>query len=285
MIRLVLSDIDGTLLPFSTHRVSERTFAAIQALEAAGIRFAPASGRPRYDAGVALEERLDLRRAGVFSGGNVVYLDGRAIVERPFDVALLSHMARVVDERELGLFAVCYATQGDLDGETLWGLVAPGPAADPARAMIEAGDFRTRVVGAVPEAAVCNAEVFCNAPEDVPHAAEVLRSECPGLDVLQSAPTCLDVRTKGWDKVHGLEALTAAMGATKDEVLFFGDSENDMSLFEALPNTCCVAGGGEVALAAARWRIPAAEDDGPARLMEALAASGGDLNAAMATLA
>ena len=45
MIRLVLSDLDNTLVPYGQPHVSERAIAAVHALAEKGVRFAPASGR------------------------------------------------------------------------------------------------------------------------------------------------------------------------------------------------------------------------------------------------
>ena len=44
-VKLILTDIDGTILPYGHMRVSERTVAAIHAALDAGIVAGPASGR------------------------------------------------------------------------------------------------------------------------------------------------------------------------------------------------------------------------------------------------
>ena len=49
MIRLVLSDMDGTLLPAGWNQVSPLAFRAIRDLGAQGILFGPASGRDLDD--------------------------------------------------------------------------------------------------------------------------------------------------------------------------------------------------------------------------------------------
>ena len=49
MIKLVLCDMDGTLVPFGAERVSDRTLSAIRSLVHAGVRFGPASGREPID--------------------------------------------------------------------------------------------------------------------------------------------------------------------------------------------------------------------------------------------
>ena len=45
MIRLVASDIDGTLLPYGGTAIPEEIFAEIDRLAGKGILFCPASGR------------------------------------------------------------------------------------------------------------------------------------------------------------------------------------------------------------------------------------------------
>ena len=45
MIKLVLSDMDNTIVPLGVGRVSDRMCAAVHACLDAGVRFAPATGR------------------------------------------------------------------------------------------------------------------------------------------------------------------------------------------------------------------------------------------------
>ena len=45
MIKLVVSDIDGTLVPEGTHNINPELFSVILELKNRGIQFAAASGR------------------------------------------------------------------------------------------------------------------------------------------------------------------------------------------------------------------------------------------------
>ena len=45
MIKLVLSDMDNTIVPLGAGRVSDRVRDAVHACLDAGVRFAPATGR------------------------------------------------------------------------------------------------------------------------------------------------------------------------------------------------------------------------------------------------
>lgn len=63
MIKLILADMDGTLLPFGSRVVSERTHSAILSALDAGIAFGPASGRDYADL------------ADAFDGLHALFLD------------------------------------------------------------------------------------------------------------------------------------------------------------------------------------------------------------------
>ena len=57
------------------------------------------------------------------------------------------------------------------------------------------------------------------------------------------------------------QQLADELGITLDEVATFGDSENDLSMIEAVPNAVAVANADELVTAAARWHIGASADD------------------------
>ena len=74
-IQLVLCDMDGTLL-LPDHTLSTRNLAAVKALQAAGIYFTLASGRPpRAMRGIIEQLGIELPVAG-FNGGLLVNADG-----------------------------------------------------------------------------------------------------------------------------------------------------------------------------------------------------------------
>ena len=69
------------------------------------------------------------------------------------------------------------------------------------------------------------------------------------------------------------------MSLTPDEVAVFGDSDNDLPMIDAVPNSVAVANANEAVTAAARWHIGAAVDDAVAGVLHqiaACAATGGD---------
>ena len=73
------------------------------------------------------------------------------------------------------------------------------------------------------------------------------------------------------------ERFMADSGITRDEVAFFGDSENDVALMGEVAHAFAVSNASMVARSAARYHIGDAADDSVAKVMEAIARSGGAL--------
>ena len=77
-IRLVVSDVDGTLVR-SDKTLSNAVVAAAARLRAAGVHFSLISARPPSGM-VWIAERLGLRgRIGAFNGGTILEADGRVL--------------------------------------------------------------------------------------------------------------------------------------------------------------------------------------------------------------
>lgn len=76
MIKLVLTDLDGTLIPDAQEGVSPNTEAAIRELKAAGIAFGPCTGRPVNMLPDLFHNQLDLYATGVYENGTLGFIYG-----------------------------------------------------------------------------------------------------------------------------------------------------------------------------------------------------------------
>ena len=120
--------------------------------------------------------------------------------------------------------------------------------------------------------------------DGIPQVTRYFEEHFPSTTVLNSAPGWCDVNVGVTTKATPFPEFLAAEGFTPDEVVFFCDSENDIELMKLVPNSVCVANAMPAAAELARYTVPADVEDGPAQLMEALAKTGGDLEAAIALL-
>ena len=223
MIRLIASDIDGTLLPYGGTDIPEEIFHEILRLEEKGILFCPASGR-QYTSLRGLFAPVADRVPFLWENGAVVYGPGA-----PGPV-----LGKTVMDRE-GCLALCR------DIMSIPGLEALVSGADTSYLCPRYGEIVPLV-----RDYVGNNTVVLDRFEEVPEDIVKVSAYCPtGTAEMEAA---LAPRWGGtfhaavagevWldftlaDKGTGLEKLCAALGVELDEVMAFGDNFNDISMLE-----------------------------------------------------
>ena len=100
MIRLVLSDVDGTLVR-SDKSLSERSIAAVHELHAAGIAFAVTSGRPPRGMSMLVEPLALESPIAAFNGGLIVEPDLTVVEDRVVPDGLVSRAVELMESFEL----------------------------------------------------------------------------------------------------------------------------------------------------------------------------------------
>jgi len=100
VIRLVLSDVDGTLVR-SDKSLSERSIAAVQKLYAAGIAFAVTSGRPPRGMSMLVEPLALESPIAAFNGGLIVEPDLSVVEERVVPDGLVARAVELIESFEL----------------------------------------------------------------------------------------------------------------------------------------------------------------------------------------
>lgn len=263
-VKLILSDIDNTILPAGEHRVSPRTVAAFHAALDAGIAVGPSSGRgyswiPPFFGGDDA-----CCKTAIATNGMQIYLDGAQVLERSLPHGALARMRELVaDIPRAGL--MCFDAAGAP-------LLVEGSKEDVARAF-PAYAKRAREVGDVPEFPVVKANVFTGGTAtDADGLARALNEAVPELFVDRALPFFCNVMVRGWNKGAAVRWICERLGIGLEEVVVFGDADNDLPMFSAVPHSVAVANATAPAAEAARWHIGACADDAVAAAIESLAA-------------
>jgi Cof subfamily protein (haloacid dehalogenase superfamily) len=103
LIRLLLSDVDGTLVR-SDKKLTERSIEAVHALHDAGVQFAVTSGRPPRGMEM-LVEPLSLRTPlAAFNGGLVVEPDMEVVEQRVIPEHLVGPAIELLESHELSVW-------------------------------------------------------------------------------------------------------------------------------------------------------------------------------------
>ena len=261
-IRLIVSDIDATLLP-NGGRISPRTRAAVRACAESGVTFAVATGRWYVTARRVVEDLGQEEGCMIVAnGGAILRLDGSIVqswgmpradadaayaIARRYDVDLLAYTPEAVyccsmrhprqarePSRENGRFRfIC----GDPDALERDGLRAPNKMA-----------------------------VDCDDPAEL--AALRAELEAAGLAVSSSHATNLEIMSRGMGKGAATRWLAESLGARREEILALGDNTNDLDLLEAAGWPVAMGNAAPALKAVARLIAPKDTEDGAAQIIE-----------------
>ena len=267
MIKLVLTDMDGTLLTKGGTNVSYRTIQAVRALLDAGVRFGPATGRQAYELDQRFFGARDCFATAITANGKRVYVDGELRREILVERDVLERLYGLLAE---GPNAFLVETADSWDGTRPWYCV--GARAGDAAWFGQHVGFRAEATSVLPDEPAISAEIACAGSDEQYEAILAQARELvPECDFATSQVHWADVMPRGINKGYGLKVLLDELGLSLDEVVFFGDADNDLPLMELVPNSVAMANATPAAAAAARWHIGDVAEDGAAAAIEDIA--------------
>jgi Cof subfamily protein (haloacid dehalogenase superfamily) len=283
-VRMIVVDIDGTLLPSPGSAVSERTCRALRDTEGAGIEIVIATGR-RQAYAMPLIDPIGLNPQTVFitSNGAVTRTMAGLRIDR-FLLPVQTARALCPVLRPFGatVFTFDHDGPGELVIESfdalqtrvsMW-VEANRPwirEVQPLERAFDAGEppVQGMVCGAVAE--MRRAEAWLAASELAP-SIEMHRTEYPARDL-----SILDILPPGCSKGAALRRLAEQRGLVPGQIIAIGDNWNDLEMLEVAGHAVVVANGAPDLVALARqrgWQIaPANDQEGVAQVLEALFAS------------
>ncbi|OFK23425.1 HAD hydrolase family protein [Olsenella sp. HMSC062G07] len=269
MIKLALTDLDDTLIPYGAPSASDRAIAAIGSLLDRGIHFGPVSGRVPDAMGWMFADEGRCFATGAFANGQVVRIDGEIVHEESLESALLQEVADLLDGRGAPALLATYDVYGN--SAPVFVTRRRGALVDE---LMDGAGMETTVVSAVGGTSWLKSNIHCACDRDeMAQIRDLLRQELPELGFVFPSLVApfIDISPAGWDKGAAVRWMAAELGIDLDEVATFGDSENDLSMIEAVPNSVAVANAADVVAQAARWHIGPSEEDAVAAALEDIA--------------
>ena len=274
-VRLVATDVDGTLVRDDHRTISPRTRAAFAAISAAGVAVMAISGREPYSiaaivAGTALTGH-------VIGGNGSVAMDlrsGRIFFEEYLDVQAQTALAHglLAHHPELKLVSVRKGGSSYVAEHGYHGATDPG-SDDAAWPVERRFADRAEVLGTPSLKLVVRHPDPAVPPSVLLDLARAL--DVPGCHPTISGAPFMEVTRAGVTKASALARYTALHGIASEEVVVFGDNVNDVEMLRwAGPG---VAMGNAVAEArgAADEVTATNEQDGVAITLERLLAAAG----------
>jgi len=269
LIKLILTDLDETLIHFGLTRATDHAIAAIRRAQAAGVTFAATTGRIRQGACAAFGFARECTQSAVMSNGQLVLADGQLIGQVELDREGMERLAaELVGDRNFMLNVITRAETM----EPVRVIVSDDP--DAAKRAFRADSDDVVVMDHLPDGPLVKSNIHVMGGVDrMGEVRERLEALCPGIRLMSPGPQVpmFDVAPKDWSKAKGAELLRRHLGIGVDEVAAFGDAENDLELLGFYPNSVAVANAVPEVASAARWHIGASADDAVADAIEDIA--------------
>jgi Cof subfamily protein (haloacid dehalogenase superfamily) len=259
-IRLIASDMDGTLLHSDGH-LSVRTVAAIEAATRHGIHVAAATGRSHLTAAPRLAPAVPSMRWAICSNGATLYDLHEETVVQTNPIAD-HHLAALMDvwERD-SAFALGWEADGRFGANAAHlelfpaladGLYQSAPQPRPPRSGV------LKILVSHPE--VTAADLLAHVRTFLP----------PELEVATSGAPFVEVTAAGVHKGSGVAQLAERLGVSAAETMVFGDNNNDLPMFAWAGHAIAMANATAEAHAAATGVAAHHAEDGVARVIESL---------------
>lgn len=224
MIKLIASDIDGTLVPDGTDKIDPEMFELIKRLKENGISFAGASGRQF----VSMRKLFSPVKDDIFyitDNGSILRDSKRVYSMNVIDRDVLFELiadAKKLDDCDIMLCGLDTAYCEDKSEMFLW-------MRDSYKYNIRIlGDFETHLEDDIVKMSIYKKDTA---------ETEVMKWFYPKWKdrfIIASAGTMwMDIVNPGADKGSALKILMKELGLKREEVMAFGDNINDLGLLEA----------------------------------------------------
>lgn len=223
MIKLIASDIDGTLVPEGSHVISPEYFKVIEDLKEIGIRFCACSGR-QYPSMLDLFRPIADDIFFISGNGTVLRTSDKVLHTWPLDKDLVLQLIEAVRGIEGANFVVENPDRSFMDcGEDsdFMKMLRDGYHYD-----VQNVDDVTRI----PLDNIVKVSIYC---DDVEPRTEELRNDprFAKMNMLISGAKWLDVTAIEAGKGEAYALLQEYLGIGIEETVYFGDNLNDLSAF------------------------------------------------------
>jgi Cof subfamily protein (haloacid dehalogenase superfamily) len=246
MIKAIFLDIDGTMVSFKTHRVSEETGKSLREARKNGIKIFVATGRHRSDiinlGGLNFDGYISLN-------GAYCWVDNQTVFKKSIPRKDVETFIDIIEKEPK---IPCFFVEAER--------VTVNMINEEAQKMIELVGFSPRTI--VPVSEVTDKEIFqLTAFFPVEQEAGIMKM-LPDCFVSRWYPTFADITVKGVDKSVGVQKIADYFGFAREEVMAIGDGGNDISMIKYAGVGVAMSNASEDVKQVADYVTTAVDEDG-----------------------
>lgn len=258
MIKLVATDIDGTLLPEGTDQINPELYDAIRELKKRGVMFVAASGR-QYASMYHIFEPVANDIIFIAENGSNVMCRGKNMANSFLDPALAEEVVRylrTLENCETGLSTP----------ETMY-----IESEDPEIQELLMNGYHGNVEWTEDLVKLCGHtnKICVRRKEGVePIREDIMKRFGDRLNVMVAGAVWIDFMSKSSDKGMALAKIQELMHISKEETMAFGDNGNDIGMLRQAGESYAVANARPEVKEAAKHIAPANTEDGVLRTIK-----------------
>ncbi len=263
MYKYIAIDFDGTLLR-SNHNISARSVEVLKELQEAGIKVLLCSGRNVSQMNF-VAEKIDSDKYHTYiisdNGGVITKVETeteRSVLRSTlFDDEQVRDLVKMLSGRTkiLATFK---------DGVRY---LAKPNVIEMFRAYMRYKEFSKIGIPAKASKMLLIDSVY-NINEQYEDIKNMVLAEYPTLNVFRSVPTLIEITPNGSTKGQGLQFVFEKNGWSLDELIVFGDGENDISMFEVAGHAVAMENAFDTVKAKANDITLSNDEDGVAVYLE-----------------
>ena len=262
--KLIVFDIDGTLQD-SKHNLHPYTKNVLMKLHLAEIPFTLATGKT-LPAVKPLAEVLEITLPLILSNGCMLQtIDGNVLEKYVLPFQIVQQVITICEEGgwDLAIYLEdgIYIKKMNHNLELLIDYGSPG--------LIEIGDW-SNIAGRFGEVHKCLV-VERSSPDDVYRLEKIYKKELADkVEYCHTLVGMLEVMPKGVSKFKAIQRLADMLGICMEEVMTFGDGNNDAEMLEGAGLGVSLQNGSDLAKASANLTIASSDENGPAKFLDEL---------------
>ncbi len=257
-IKLVVTDMDGTLLN-SKHEVSPHFFDLFKKLKERNILFAAASGR-QYGSIVSKLETIKEDIIVIAENGSFAVQNGKEIVSTPLEFSIRKEVLGVLRQIENTHAILCAKDKAYLSNNSVEILAKLEEYYTDFQLIDELKDFS----GEVMKIAVYHDE------SSERYIYPAVRHFQSSLKVKVSGENWVDLSHKDAHKGHALQKIMDSYNLTSEEILVFGDFNNDIEMLQLADLSFAMANAHPNVLEVANYKTSSNDEFGVERVLEKL---------------
>ena len=258
MIKLIVTDIDGTILPYDGI-FRQNVLNCIENLNSKGVKVVLATGR-MHSSTTPIAKKLGLDTPVIsYQGGLIKDIEGKTLYKSDLDKNIAKEIIQWARENNIHLNLYIddklYVEEDD----------------DIIKFYIK-GKFVDYTVCSFDDLKIDNVNkllaIDMKNPQKVTQWSEFLQKKYPQLYIVKSTPYFCEIGSAGAKKSKGVEFLRNYWGIKEDEVLTIGDQDNDIDLVQCGGIGIAMGNGTDALKKCADYITDTVENDGFVKAVE-----------------